>query len=588
MINKLVPGAHQISASGWNEIRAAIQNLSPGQNTIPPGARNPFLITVKNTTGGALAPLSIVKIANPTYLRTGDTFANKGVEFGTELNGSTPDSEENSVAIIQGACPANGFIKAIADGCTPAFVYIEDTGNYKFAKPKDDTTEYLQATNDVTNIRILWHASGTGKQEAYVCLDATGEGQPLRVASKMVNTDSRPEGAFQLNTTNTWLYADDIDSFGKQNDSDAPNIVNPCGYPEDRPVIVAKCVGFPGDAEEGESENNSSSSSNSESPVPDAVAIACDTREFFMINNNASGSTSNSSSGSSSSGSVSSDYSKGSLVYIKYQNGRWIPDNNNFNNRLAVCQRDMPADWTKEFRMPYYTPESNYGVLPNREPEPSSSSESTGSNSSSQSTGFTERCGCYPGEHEFTNKRLDYHYANGRYSYEPRFIFIGNAEAGSGTDGVAITIEGNTYDVNFPSPRSATSYPDIYAKDKITVEVDARGAEPVLTAVDYPMDFPVDTIILTHSGSPGRGWQDVTAEINNGDLDGNDLLVWKNKNSQIIAEWTTHVCTCSSTPSSGSDDPSGGSTGHTCPHEKVMVAETQAKWYKKIKTGALK
>lgn len=573
MIKKLNPGDTQISASSWNEMRQFINDYEAKQSDSPTAKRNPFLITIKNTTGGSLDPLSVVKIANPTYSRTGDTFANKGIEYGTEMNGSTPGSEDNSVAIIQGACPSGGFIKAIADGCTPAFVYCDDNSHYKFAKPIDNTTAYLKATNDPTNIRILWHASGTGKREAYICLDATGEGDPLRVAATMVNTDERPEGAFRLDTTDTWLYADAINSFAKEDDSNPPAIANPCGYPIDRPVIIGKCIGFQGIQEDGnESENtNSSSSSESENPAPEAVAIACDVREFFVINN---GSDTNSS-GSSSSSNVTFDprYQYGNLEYIEYDASdyRWKPvtGSDAYKHRLAVCQRDLPANWTKEYRMPYYTPEQNYGAKP------------YSANDDSQSSArFTERCGVKPGEHQFSNERLDYHYVNGRYSYEPRFIFIGSAIDGGGKT-VKLRIENKLYEVRFPTPRSATSYPDVYAYDQITVEVDASGAEPILTGIDYPMDFEENTIIFTHSGAPGRGWQDVTTEVNSADIGNADLLVWQ-KNSKIIAEWTTHVCTCQRPVGSG-----GGGQGHTCEHGKILTAETTGRWYKKIKTEAI-
>lgn len=585
MINRLQAGDRQISASGWNEMRDRINDISLSQNTVLTGNKNPFLITVKNNTGGSLAPLSVVKIANPTYNRAGETFANKGIEFGTELNGSTPDKEDNNVAIIQGACPTNGFIKAIGDGCTPAFVYKDDDKSYEYAKPVANQTAYLKGTSEPTNIRILWIASGTGKKEAFVCLDAAGSSEPLRVASKMVNTDTRPEGAFYLDSVDTWLYADSIDSFGKESDTNPPAIVNPCGYPIDRPVIIGKCTGFNGIEEQSESttgtESNEStgsssgSTSNSGSPEPEVVAIACDVREFFMLNEDSS----DSSTPDGSNNNLDENYSYGALEYISYDSStqRWTPytGTDAYKYRLAVCQRDLPANWGREYRMPYYTPEQNYGA----QPWTANDSQS----SASASEGFEERCGVEPGDHEFTNKRLDYHFVNGRYSYEPRFIFIGEAKAGSGSYGVAIEIEGNDYDVDFPTPRSATSHPDIYAGDTITVEVDARGAEPVLTAIDYPMDFAEDTVILTHNGKPGRGWDDVTDTKNGGDLGNNDILVWDKANSKIIAEWTTHQCTCSGgTPSSDSGSSGGG--GHTCEHGRITVAETTAKWWKKVKT----
>ncbi|MBQ3349726.1 MAG: hypothetical protein IJG38_04955 [Thermoguttaceae bacterium] len=569
MINRLEPGARQISASGWNEIRDKVNNIVPGQNTIITGAKNPFLLYVKNNTGGSLSALSVVKLGSATYGgRAEAAFRDKAAEYGTEMNAVIPDSEENNIAILQEAVSTGGVGRAIADGCTAAFIYKDNANTtYKYAKPIREQTAYLKGSEETTNIRVLWHGSGAGKVNAYICIDATGEGAPLKVAAKMPNTDPRPEGAFILESIDTWLYADAIDSIDKKDDSDPPAIANPCGYPSDRPVIIGRCTGFDG----VEDESDSSSSSN---PAPEAVAIACDTREFFMINNGSS------SGNSSSSGTgVSRDYYKGSLVYVSYSNGRWIPQtgSSSYDNRLMVCQRDMPANWNKEFRMPCYPPEMNYGAVPDKE------SGSAGG----ASTGFTERCGVAGGEHKFTNKRLDYHYANGRYSYEPRFIFIGLAKGGTNGYGVAVTIEGNDYNVDFPSPRSATSHPDIYEGDQITVEVDARGAEPILTAIDYPMDFAEDTVILTHNGKPGRGWEDVTDTKNSGDLNSQngDILVWDKANDKIIAEWTVHQCTCSGgAPSSDSGSGSGGG-GHTCSHGTITPVKTRAKWWRKTKTN---
>ena len=80
MINRLEPGARQISASGWNEIRDKINNLAPGQNTILTGAKNPFLINVKNNASSGLDILSVVKIGNATYAnRTEAIFKNQRV-----------------------------------------------------------------------------------------------------------------------------------------------------------------------------------------------------------------------------------------------------------------------------------------------------------------------------------------------------------------------------------------------------------------------------------------------------------------------------------------------------------------------------
>lgn len=177
MIKKINPGDSQIPASGWNEMRDFVNNYEAQQRNEPASKRNPFLITVKNATGAALPALSVVRIAAPTYSRSGDTFADKGVEFGVEMNGSSPSSDDDNVAIIQGACPNNGFVKAIADGCTPAFVYKNNANEqYRYAKPIANQTEYLEGTNDPTNIVVLWHDTGSGKQEAYIRLDAAVAG----------------------------------------------------------------------------------------------------------------------------------------------------------------------------------------------------------------------------------------------------------------------------------------------------------------------------------------------------------------------------------------------------------------------------
>lgn len=275
-----------------------------------------------------------------------------------------------------------------------------------------------------------------------------------------------------------------------------------------------------------------------------------------------------------------SDYVKGNLEYIVWSESdkAWIPgDYDDDSSRLVVCQENMPSTLSVDFWMPYYPLEDNIGVEANR---------TTGTGES-----FVERCGVYPGEHVLSNKRLDYHYANGRYTYEPRFIYIGDAK-GSGSSGVSIEIEGKDYDVTFPTVRSTTSFPDVYAYDQITVEVDARGNEPEINAVDYPMDFPEDTIISSYSNltsSPYRGWEDITNTKYNYDIGYSDLLVLKKRSGGTqIADLRTHQCTCNSGGSSGSGGSSSDSGGgHTCPHDEVTTAEASFRWYKKIKTDAL-
>ncbi len=499
---------------------------------------------------------------------------------------------------------------------TPVKVHDYESGTVRCGFKDNSWEAWIESTG------LILNGSAPQGDGIYYCRIENSFTDPLLCASEMPNTDTRPQGAFELSSSDTWLYADSLDSFGTENDDSPPKVANPCGYPEDRPVIVGRVQGFPGgeseeestgsngssgngdgeNSESGGSSSGSSSSSGSEDEAEvDLVAIACDTREFFMINNGSGiGAGENPPSGNPG------IYKKGSLHYIKYDSssGRWIPaneeedeestgsnsgstgtggteeetsGNGSYNYRLAVCQRDMPAGWNVEFRMPYYAPEMNYGAEPQSEGD------------------FQERCGVLPGEHKFSKKRLDYHYVNKRYSYEPRFVFIGDAE-GYGS-GVGLEIEGETYQVEFPDPRSTTSYPDVYEGDQITVEVDASGDEPKLTAIDFPMDFPKGTIIASYvdlTASPYRGWQDVTDTKYGTDIGNADLLILKTKNGgKRIADLRTHQCTCSNSggsgSSSGSSDSGGGGSGggHTCPHEEVTTAEATFRWYLKIKGSAL-
>ena len=178
MIQELHAGDRQIPASSWNEMRAAVQGITPGQQQYQSGKLNPVYITVKNVTGSDLPAFSVVKLSGATYSRTGDTFINQAISNGIELDGDTPASATDTIAITQAACAAGGFVKAIADGCTPAFVYKDSNKDYAYAKPVSGQTGYLKGTDDATSIRILWIASGTGKKEAYVCIDASGKPTP--------------------------------------------------------------------------------------------------------------------------------------------------------------------------------------------------------------------------------------------------------------------------------------------------------------------------------------------------------------------------------------------------------------------------
>lgn len=179
MIQEIHAGDRQIPASSWNEMRAAVQGITPGQQQYQSAANNPFLVTVKNVTGGTLDALAIVKIDGATYTRSGDVFANTGIMQGVEVDGATPGADTDNVAILQAACGAGGIVKAIASGCSPCFVYCADSSKtYKYAKPIANNTQYLQATDDPSDVTILWHKQGSGKQAAYVKIDAQGTPEP--------------------------------------------------------------------------------------------------------------------------------------------------------------------------------------------------------------------------------------------------------------------------------------------------------------------------------------------------------------------------------------------------------------------------
>lgn len=589
---------------------------------------NPAIVRCVNGLNVELPIFSVVHLGNATITDRSFFNSSGGATQDARIRATQPTgAEDEPFGVIRSAVGPGFEVSAVCSGFTCCKIKVDNSKqeNYKYAKPIKNVTGYFQAAESGPCL-IVWKESGTGEKWGYVIIDRRGQ-NPLLCASEMPNTDARPQGAFELDSSDTWLYADSLDSFGTENDDFPPKVANPCGYPEDRPVIVGRVQGFPGDeseeestgsnsssgnrdgesSESGESSSGSSSLSGSEDEAEvDLVAIACDTREFFMINNGTGiGAGENPPNGNPG------IYKKGSLHYIKYDSssGRWIPaneedeestgsnsgstgtggteeetsGNGSYNYRLAVCQRNMPAGWNVEFRMPYYAPEMNYGAEPESEGD------------------FQERCGVLPGEHKFSKKRLDYHYVNKRYSYEPRFVFIGNA-VGYGS-GVGLVIEGKTYQVDFPTPRSSTSYPDVYSGDQITVEVDARGDEPVLTAIDYPMDFPKGTIIASYTdlrSSPHRGWQDVTdgeeGKYTN-DIGSADLLVLKVKSGgKKIADLRTHQCTCECNngggTSSGADTSSGTSSnsssgGHYCPHEEVTTAVATFRWYQKIKGSAL-
>ena len=170
MIQELHAGDRQIPASGWNEMRAAVQGLTLGQQQYQSGKLNPVYITVKNVTGSDLPAFSVVKLSGVTYSRTSDTFINQAIAHGVELTGDTPTGIADAIAITQAACPSGGFVKALASGATACFVNRPSGIACKYAKPATSHTGYLEGTDTPTNIQVLGVASGTGIKEAYIRL----------------------------------------------------------------------------------------------------------------------------------------------------------------------------------------------------------------------------------------------------------------------------------------------------------------------------------------------------------------------------------------------------------------------------------
>ena len=172
MIKELHPGDTQISAAGWNEMRAAVQGITPGQQQYQSNQRSAAYITIKNQTiAGDIPAFSVVKIDGAMYNRSGDTFINQAAQNGVELSGNTPAATTDVIAITQAACKSGDIVKAMVSGATACKVYKAENRAYKYAAPTPNQTGYLTGTDDVTGIRVLWSASGTGAKEAYVLLE---------------------------------------------------------------------------------------------------------------------------------------------------------------------------------------------------------------------------------------------------------------------------------------------------------------------------------------------------------------------------------------------------------------------------------
>ena len=408
MIQELHAGDRQIPASGWNEMRAAVQGITPGQQQYNSSQRNPVYITVKNVTGSDLPAFSVVKLSGAIYSRTGDTFVNQAISNGVELNGYTPTSAADPIAVIQADCPAGEFVKAIVSGATACKVYKASNVNYKYASVTAGQSGYLTGSDDVTGVRVLWIATGTGNKEAYVLLDNVG----------------------------------------------APE------------------------------------------------------QEYFLINpgNDGTGTQVND----------PSVYTVGSLHYVTYSStyNAWIPFSQNEGTpattahrrypgtKLVVCQRDAPSG-SAEYKMPYYTPESNIGVPPKF--------------ASSVTIDGKNRCGVLMGEHEFTGRMWDYGIEansgpdnSATFFYQPQFLaYLEATGQTGGGNTVYVEINNVQYPVQLAygglatGGLSAPNYPDVYPYDIILVEIDcqAQNALPIW----IPTDYEALTIMAFYT-SPGRGW----------------------------------------------------------------------------------
>ena len=178
MIQELHAGDRQIPASGWNEMRAAVQGITPAQQQYQSGKLNPVYITVKNVTGADLPALSVVRLSGATYTRTGDTFVNQAIANGVELDGDTPAAATDTIAITQAACAAGEFVRAIVSGATPAMILNDSVYTYSYARVKAGVTNYLEPTNDMTGIRLLYCPTATGSsspQGGYIILDSVDD-----------------------------------------------------------------------------------------------------------------------------------------------------------------------------------------------------------------------------------------------------------------------------------------------------------------------------------------------------------------------------------------------------------------------------
>lgn len=497
-------GQKHIPAAAWNAMREVAQQFEDGLSSFEPTSanRNPFLITIENATGDSIEPFAVLEISDAMFPnRTGTDFLNEAINRGVELKGIKPSgNEEKNIAITLDGGPNGTLVQAVVVGAVPCMIAVSSSeeADYKYAVPVENRTDELKAVKS-GNIRILWKESGAGTKWAYVLLDATAD-DPLKVATGLKQEqDLYPDGATLL-PTDRWLYASQLDKIKARYDPTEVRVYNPLGLPSDRPVIIGKAEGFPGDAENPETGDRK---------IGEYVAISADTRDYFIVNGDGIYSGNNPSR-TDENGPANDYFARGNVYRIAPSDYTYYADESAYDdnvNRYAVCQRDMPENWFNTFRMPYYTPETNMGV-------PVANLLSSGQ----------YRCGIVPGERKMTANRLDYLYSHGRYAYDPIFTYTGEAKK---TDGrLAIAINGHDYYVDTLPPASGIGLqlpcirPDVYAGDEIAVLVDAReyvtddrnqNKGVVVKLISSPVDFKEGMTILAKD-SPGRGWTDITPQ----------------------------------------------------------------------------
>lgn len=347
--HRAVKGQKHISADAWNNIREVVEAIADGISIPDRGVyNNQLIVTIKNTGYADLQAFGILEIDGALYPGRSDSEWRSGaINSGVELTGTTPTGDVNkSIAVLLQSTPIGGIGKAVVSGPVACKVYVDDADkDYQYAQAIDNQSGYLRAA-DTGPARIVYKQSGEGEKWAYVILDREAEASTMYCAYSLPNTDTRPEGAFTLNYTDTYVYCDDLDSFARQSIDGPPSVYNPLSFPPDRPAIIAKVEGFPGESE---------TDAGSTSPIGDYVAISADTREHVLISEPTAG---------------LGQIVAGDCLYIEYNNiqGEWVgqPGALSASGIIAVCQRSIPAGWTKwPYRMPFYPLEANIGVPPN-------------------------------------------------------------------------------------------------------------------------------------------------------------------------------------------------------------------------------